>query len=107
MRSASKTRFKIGDKVRYLGGSSTPSIKRNVKIGEVGVVTKHQGGTHDHLVLVLWDSVKKNKTHPMSTGECGTELHVIELATIHDSKLARNLYKNQIDKIEDGLIYLK
>jgi hypothetical protein len=31
----------------------------------------------------------------------------LEECTIHDSKLARNLYKNQIDKIEDGLIYLK
>jgi len=98
-------RFKIGDKVRYLGGSSTPSIRRHVKIGEIGVVTKHQGGYHDH--LVKWDSVKNNKKYPMSTGECGTELHVIALATIHDSKLARNLYKNQIDKIENGKIYLK
>jgi hypothetical protein len=26
---------------------------------------------------------------------------------VHDSKLARNLYKNKIDKIEDGKIYLK
>ena len=98
-------RFKIGDKVRYLGGSGTPSIKKYVKIGEVGVVTRYQGGTHDH--LVLWDSVEDAKLHPLSDGECGTELHVIDSAIIHDSKLARNLYKNQIDRIEDGKIYLK
>ena len=31
----------------------------------------------------------------------------LELATIQDSKLARRLYKNQIDRIKDGKIWLK
>ena len=98
--------YKIGDRVIYLGGSSTLSIARNVKVGEVGVITRFQD-MDTHPILVKWRSVKRDKRYPRSTGECGTELHTIAPATIHDSKLARNLYKNSIDKIENGKIYLK
>jgi len=45
-----------------------------------------------------------NKYYLWVGGDCeGT----LKLVNIKDSKLARRLYKNQIEKIENGLIHLK
>jgi hypothetical protein len=101
-------RFKVGDRVRVLEGheSSEHEIDRDY-IGKIGTVADIY---IDKVDLVMDDvslnthwttNLKKNTAEEFFMNED------IELVTIPDSKLARNLYKNNIEKIEDGKIHLK
>ena len=84
-------KFKVGDRVKIVETFSYTS-----RVGKVGVI---------HGVFM-------NTGYSVQFKKGGVGGYVeedLELVTIHNSKLARNLYKNQIDYIDEvsQLIYLK
>ena len=85
-------KFKIGDRVRVLNGDLILKIQRDY-------------------INNIYNIIKINIESDAYWLDLGSSLcfygDELELAIIHDSKLARNLYKNQIYKIENGKIYLK
>ena len=89
-----KSKYKIGDKVRVVTDDSgfTDVLKGDIMVLDF---FDNEGEPHyKHLKenigrsVLMWDEE-------------------VELLTVQDSKLARRLYKNNIDKIEDGKIFLK
>ena len=85
-------KFKVGDKVK--------------------VVKYHTYTRHVSKIGVIKFTFPELKGYSVRFKEGGVGGFVedeLKLATIHNSKLARNLYKNQIDYIDEEtqLIYLK
>ena len=97
-------KFKIGDKVRLVDILEFSDMESNVEIGDIGIVERYSS-LHKYPYYVRWTTLKCDDTVVYNADNCAeSELNRLE---IPDSKLARNLYKNQIEKIEDGKIHLK
>jgi hypothetical protein len=88
-------KFKEGDRVRCIG----EQYGSTVSIGDIGTITEFHGETLHTFKGYIVD-FKTLSGRFMFERE-------IELAIIPDTKIGRRLYKNQIDKIEDGKIWLK
>ena len=90
-----KSKFKVGNKVRVVTNSTGFT---NVSKGDVMVLDffdkdgdpKYKNLSDSRLVrsVVMWD-------------------WELEFLTIPDTKIGRRLHKNNIDRIEDGKIFLK
>jgi hypothetical protein len=93
------SKFKVGDRVLLREASrfyEEGYLDVANPLGILGTIekVKVKGGLP---IQVKWNNGELNAY---------TEID-LDKATIPDSKLARNLYKNRIKKIEGGLIYLK
>jgi len=85
--------FKVGDRVRV----SSPFIREETRIATKGLTGYIRKKT---TVINIWYNIEGYDIHSFRGDE-------LELCNIHDSKLARRLYKNQIKEIKDGKIWLK
>lgn len=86
-------KFKVGEEVRlkkgvYLNAGDNP-------IGILGTITELRDNTH-FIYRVQWDNGWDNVYHP--TDLC---------KKVKDTKIARLIYKDDIDKIEGGWLWLK
>ena len=102
--------FKVGDMVAWtysgdLEYSGTGKIvAERFSVGEYMYFIEHSNNLEIYPQFPDIITPLPNKYYLWVGGNCeGT----LKLINIQDSKLARNLYKNQIDKIENGKIYLK
>ena len=93
------SKFKVGDRVLLREDSSFVEDDFPEYANPLGVQgTINRNNLREGLYIrVVWDNGEINSYTDID----------LDRATIPDSKLARNLYKNKIDKIEDGKIYLK
>ena len=92
-------KFKVGDRILFTmksGKTYSDHYRANGKCGVISKIDLYEGSD----IGPYW----------VTFGELGesADIHDYELSReVMDSKLARNLYKNQILKIEDGKIWLK
>ena len=84
-------KFKVGDRVRVVADMFATAHEESKK-GSIGTIVERDVVVHNWYRLDIGYEYME---------------HWLEIAYVQDSKLARNLYKNQIDKIEDGKIWLK
>ena len=96
---SSKLRFKIGDRVEIIKSDFENYIKL---IGVTGIIESVDDYRYYDYKITL-DYNVPNYEHNYTYRKD----YMLKLAAISDSKLARRLYKNQIKKIENNLIYLK
>ena len=83
-------KFKVGDRVRIV--STVFDTHKDSHIGRIGTVTKRD------IVISKWYMLDNEHEYKEDW---------LEIAYVQNSKLARNLYKNQIKEIKDGKIWLK
>ena len=89
-------KFKVGDRVEVLD-TDTLLVSQKNSIGKIYYISKvRTDNTTAPYLLATLDHYSFFEKE-------------LKIATIHNSKLARNLYKNQIDYIDEvsQLIYLK
>ena len=98
-------KFKVGDKVKlkaFEEGEAKPFP--NISLGEIGEIIGLSGVSmfpyHVAWVNLICDKDSRHYSDNFSENE-------LELLTIPDTKIGRNLHKNNILKIEDNKIYLK
>jgi len=94
-------KFEVGDKVVVTENSEyleRDTGKNRYKLGEIGTVIEVEYTNLGYWVDVLFKDYGKN---------LGFDEKDLKHARIRQNPIAEKVYRNQIDKIEDGWIYLK
>jgi hypothetical protein len=105
-------KFKVGDIVMIREGvfyNVYNPVPTNDLSGLVGTVVGRDRGIDDYSVYVKLEDDRYNKSSHKSTPCCNRILRddELQLARLPYTKITEKLHKNNIEKIEDGFIYLK